>query len=407
MPPLKVLAVSLLLTITMACTSDDGDQPPSTAAPSATATPSVATETATPLATAQPSATPDATHLTGDAFIDRVIEATKGHDITALRSMVRLQETQCVSAAEGLGGPPLCKPDEPDGSTVAVFPVSSCEGAFTRYPGATLGSFVSAARGLYAVTESSGEPRSVPYWPVGDTYVVFHADRAGNDPGERLVLEDGAIVAVWFGCGSIEDTLSWRGEPLPLMVGPFDERTPAPPGPPLSGIEGVDEVIIAVTNYDLAALHERTAPATVPCVDPASDASEVACNPAKGEVPGDAVAVLPIVYCDGELSRDRLAIYTELLDLLPRAHALQHSLTDAPDDRVWLNGTYLLTLELAAPAGQLRAAQLVLDDRGRIVVVRYNCGASVGQLLERGGVEIPLTARSASRPQRSRVNPSA
>lgn len=407
MPAVKALVALLLLAaLGTGCANDDGDSESSTATPppttggevTATATTPAETATAAPTSTARPTASPEAPHRTGDAFIDRVIEAVETRDITALRSMVRLQETECVSIVEGLGGPPPCNPDEPEGSTVAVFPVAACEGTFTRHPGATLGSFVSAARGLYAVTESSGEPRSVPYWPIGDAYVVFHVDRAGSDPGQRLVLEDGAIVAVWFGCGPIEDALFWRGEPLTLIAGPFDKRAPAPPPPPVSGIEGVDEVIVAVTNYDLTALQAHTALTAVPCVDRARDASEVTCETGKGEVPGDVIGVLPTFLCVGELTRDAIAAYTELLDLQPAIYALQESLGRGQGDRWWVNGTYHLTLELSAPTEKRQAAQLVLDDEGRIVVLRFNCGQSAEELLKRGGAAIPLTAEPPTNP---------
>src|SRR3546814_15675887 len=74
---------------------------------------------------------PDGPRRTGDADLDRIIEAIEERDIETLAPLVELPTVQCTNA-QGLGGPPTCEEGMPEGNELQVFPFSSCEGEWTR-----------------------------------------------------------------------------------------------------------------------------------------------------------------------------------------------------------------------------------------------------------------------------------
>jgi len=390
---LTLLAVCVISVSAVACQDDAAPEPTPT---NTTATTSPAT--ATPAgATATPSPTPEQPDAdeeprrSGDPTIDAVIEAVEQQDVAALLELTEMQSVACVASVEGLGGPPLCREGEEEGTVVEVFPAAYCEGVLDHFPGAVLGQFAAAARGLYTVTEGPDEERSVPYWPVGDTFIVFHTQSSVGDSAGRLALEEGRIVMAAFGCpGTPEELASWRGEPLPLIAGPFAGPQEQERDLPTTGIQGVDGVIAAVASYDLGALVEMTEQGEQACVDQIGDAAEVACNAAKGETPGDPVAVFPVAYCEGALSRDLGETYRALLSYAPELHAVVEAPATEPDRPVWRRGDYYLIYELHSEQGVPEAARLVVDGEGNIVVLWYGCDPSVEELMQHNGEPLPV-----------------
>lgn len=390
-----LVLVLLVLGIGFASVACDSDEP--VVVPTATETPEITPSPeatpATPTASPSPTSTPvaDEEGRTGDATLDAVIDAVEQQDVAALLALVEPQSVECVATQEGLGGPPLCREGEPAGTVVEVFPAAYCEGVLDHFPGTVLGQFVSVARGLYAVTEGPDEERSVPYWPVGDTFIVFHTESPSGLNAGRLVLEDGRIVMAAFGCpGTPQEMASWRGQPLPPIAGPFEEPQVRERELPATGIEGVDAVIAAVAAYDLGALTEMTEAGEQACVERIGDAAEVECDTAKGETPGDPVAVFPVAYCEGALSHDLAATYRAFLSYAPELHAVVEAPAAEPDRPVWRRGDYYLVYRLHSDVGIPEAARVVVDATGNILVLWYGCAPSVEELMQHNGEPLPV-----------------
>jgi hypothetical protein len=190
-------------------------------------TPVPVTPTATPTASASPSPTaattePTPSAPTGIMEVDAVIAAVESRDESALGALLAWQETACETPrGMGAGGPPACEQGEADGTVVRVLPVAGCEGYFVREAGPTLTAFLADAGDLHSVIEAPNYERPEPYWPVGDVYINFRAVMGGEPVGTRLVVEDGRVVLVFFGCNHRpEELLLDGGQPLPVIYQP-------------------------------------------------------------------------------------------------------------------------------------------------------------------------------------------
>ena len=81
----------------------------------------------TPTATLEPAATATLEPgLTGIAELDAALDVLFAGDVDAVRDLVSFTPTVCAANPQGLGDPPLCRPDEPDGAAVDFFPVAHC-----------------------------------------------------------------------------------------------------------------------------------------------------------------------------------------------------------------------------------------------------------------------------------------
>ena len=85
-------------------------------------------------------------------------------DIDARLDLVRLTTTACTMEM-GLGGPPNCKGEEADGTSIDVFPIAYGEGIFIR-PGSLREVFNFSVRGLFAVYHVPGDAFKAQYWPT-------------------------------------------------------------------------------------------------------------------------------------------------------------------------------------------------------------------------------------------------
>ncbi|MQC19071.1 MAG: hypothetical protein DWG83_00660 [Chloroflexi bacterium] len=208
--------IALVALLLGACVEDDPAPVPAT--PTATPT---ATATASPSPTAAPTeATPSTP--TGIVEVDAVIAAVEARDARALAALLTWQETACVTPrGMGAGGPPECEQGETNGTAARVLPVAGCEGYFVRDAGSTLTDFLADAGALHSVVEAPNYDRPEPYWPVGDVYINFRAVMGGEPVGTRLVLEEGRVVLVFFGCNHRpEDLMRDGGQPLPVIYQP-------------------------------------------------------------------------------------------------------------------------------------------------------------------------------------------
>lgn len=134
---------------------------------------------------------------TGIDAVDAIVAAALSGDARALEETVRYSSIPCEAPPRSLGGPPECEPGEAQGTKVDVLPVAQCEGHFLRgeQVGESLKTLVLSEPRLYAVYRA---PKS---WERGEYAVVFSVqgpERAAF--GQSLVIEDGRLVEVDFGC---------------------------------------------------------------------------------------------------------------------------------------------------------------------------------------------------------------
>ncbi len=158
---------------------------------------------------------------TGIAELDAVLDVLFSGDADAVRDLVSFTAVACEAEPVGLGAPPQCRPDEPDGTAVDVYPHAYCEGVYIR-PEDMDGKYLSLASPdgtLYAVYRA---PET--YWPPA-RYVVIYTDASAEIvPGDALAVSiaDGRIIGSYSGCaGTPEEFIaSYRLEdpvlpPLP------------------------------------------------------------------------------------------------------------------------------------------------------------------------------------------------
>lgn len=133
---------------------------------------------------------------TGIDEIDTVIDAIMSGDINARIDLVRLTTTACTMEM-GLGGPPKCKGNEEDGTSIDVFPISYGEGIFIR-PGSLKEVFSFSVRGLFAISHVPGDAFKAQYWPAGDYGIAFTSEDDGSPHIITVFVEDGRIVKLGF-----------------------------------------------------------------------------------------------------------------------------------------------------------------------------------------------------------------
>ncbi|MGD8753630.1 MAG: hypothetical protein PVG14_19535 [Anaerolineales bacterium] len=115
------------------------------------------------------------------------------------RSLVEYVSTACTTA-DGMGGPPKCKPGEAEGTLVEAFPVLATEGHFVR-PEDIDSALDFVIKGLYAVYRPLPKSEASDWWPTGEYALLF--DREFNDipnPVTALV-QDGKLVRLVFSIG--------------------------------------------------------------------------------------------------------------------------------------------------------------------------------------------------------------
>jgi hypothetical protein len=143
--------------------------------------------------------------------VDAVVQAVLSDDQEALRGFVRYTPVACSTTPQ-IGGE-LCRPGEPDGALVDALPAAQCEGHYIRADGIdqALASLLAGEPELYGVYQVS--PGT---WRSGDYTAVFSAEGPEQVFGLELVMDDGEIVLINFGCGQSPEQLGQRLGPTPV-----------------------------------------------------------------------------------------------------------------------------------------------------------------------------------------------
>ena len=170
----------------------------------------------------QPSPTPAATPAadTGVPEVDAVVQAVLSGDQEALRGFVRYAAVACSTKSE-IGVEP-CRPDEPDGTVVDALYLADCEGYYVRPDDIdrSLSYLLARKPKLYGVYRASRAAAS------GDHVAIFSIEgpERGQVFGVELLIDDGAIVFIDFGCGASPEQLAQYLEQQPS---PTPAATPA------------------------------------------------------------------------------------------------------------------------------------------------------------------------------------
>ncbi len=151
-------------------------------------------EQATPDQTTDVTEVPTSASLrrTGIEGVDAVVDAVLSGDPEALRSFVRFTSIACTTNPLGLGGPPLCRPGEADGTLVDTFPIGTVEGYYLPADEIDdfLRSLTSYEISLYAVYLAPADS-----WLPGDYVALCSRDIRGTGViGEELLISDGRLV---------------------------------------------------------------------------------------------------------------------------------------------------------------------------------------------------------------------
>jgi hypothetical protein len=341
-----------------------------------------------PAATAAPTVVGEA-RLTGSPFLDAIVEAVNARDVPALAALVEYTEIGCTHV-EGLGGPPKCGPQQDEGDLVRAFPGAACHGYWTDTAAQSLATLAHQTQGLYAIASVSGDASLRGEWPEADTLVIFHADWYGEPAGLRLHVADGRIVASWSGCGAVTHgsllTAGIEGD-VSTIAGPWDRPQAISVEVPVTGISAVDGVIADVATYDVVALIEGAQRAmqdlpAVGCVERLNFPGDVECDTAKGEQPGDLVAVFPVAYCEGALERDPIQTLRVFLDQAPVLHSVLEAPAEPSQSELYRHGAYWLVYELTGEAHRAtEAARLHVTTEGYPTLVWYGCLAPLRDLV--------------------------
>ncbi len=156
----------------------------------------------------------DGPRPTGVPEVNAVVQAVLSGDQEALRGFVRYAPVACTTGPLEIGGPPECRPGEPDGTVVDALRVASCEGHYARRDGIeqALGYLVAGKPKLYRVYQSSPST-----WLPGDYTAVFSVEgpESGQVFGKALIIDGGEITSIDFGCGESPEHLARDLEPSP------------------------------------------------------------------------------------------------------------------------------------------------------------------------------------------------
>ena len=131
----------------------------------------------------------------GIAIVDSIIEAALSNDADTLRELIRFTTTGCTHV-EGLGGPPKCEENQPEGTPVEVFPILGPEGVFVSPQ--NIDSILPAGRqSLYAVYRVAEDAFEADFWPAGKYGVVFASE--DSSAAVNVLADESGIVRMVFG----------------------------------------------------------------------------------------------------------------------------------------------------------------------------------------------------------------
>jgi len=150
--------------------------------------------------------------------VDRVVEAVRANNHQALVDMVGYQQLACSNASVATGEVPRCRFGEAEGTVVEVVRYGGCEGAYLRrddVPNA-IQHLLDPRPQVYAAFKAPED------WAQGDYAVVLTSSEQGRPVATELVLENGKIVVLDFGCGETPQQRTEGIDRARFVLGPFE-----------------------------------------------------------------------------------------------------------------------------------------------------------------------------------------
>jgi hypothetical protein len=210
------LIVAMVAAAAVGCDGDDdgGDNGQPTAP--------VTTETAaTATGTPGPTATPDPVPL----GLRSLVNAARTGNVAAIEAAVRYQPVPCTTNQQGVGGPPLCREGEAEGTPVNVVFATTCEGYYARPGELALDQIEFGAAGggdalygVYAIDPASQLAR-IEAWD-GATHAIVLNRTQGDATLPYVFITDGtAVIGTATGCGETpEEWVDFQGLGEPLLA---------------------------------------------------------------------------------------------------------------------------------------------------------------------------------------------
>ena len=136
---------------------------------------------------------------TGIPQVDQAITAIMENDLKSRRNLVRYSTVRCTHELLGMGGPPVCEPDQEEGTLLEKFPIMGHEGQLID-PAAIDGVLTFRARELYGAYRHAEEEILDPSAP-SDTFGLVFTTNSTFDELSHIVVhldEAGQIVSLDF-----------------------------------------------------------------------------------------------------------------------------------------------------------------------------------------------------------------
>lgn len=375
--PLLVITLGLtLVAFTAVGCGDDGDAGNPTATPGA-------------LTPAPASPTPEPTRDVQAMRLRAIVALMEANDVEGLRAFLAFTPTACATNVQGAGGPPDCRPGEPDGTLVPVLAIADCEGHFVREDELALDPL---ATGTISFVGAYRAPEG--FFPDGEIVLLFTRLMSGvGEIGTQLILTGDAVTGIRYGCGTtaeemielhgLTDEIDIGGEaPAPRPT----EDTGAPPnvtpGPGDDGISAQQAVIDAARGGDVETLRSFVRATGVACVTIVEGiGGPPQCRDSEPE--GTVVQVVQVADCEGHLDRVaelQLPLYEKGV---PFVNAF------AAPERFAIAGDTVLVFQASSP-GIPQLGIAIIMDGGAITGFYNGCGQTVSQLIEALGLGEPI-----------------
>lgn len=334
--------------------------------------------------TTEPTKDPPATRLRD------LVALMEANDVDALRAFLSFTPTACATNVQGAGGPPDCRPGEPEGTLVPVLAIADCEGHFVREDELALDPL---ATGTISFVGAYRAPEG--FFPEGEIVLLFTRLMSGiGEIGTQLILTDDGVTGIRYGCGTTaEEMIGLHGLTDEIDIGeepPVPQPTENTAAPPVAtpgdgnngGISAQQAVIDAARAGDVETLRSFVRATGVACVTVVEGiGGPPQCR--DGQPEGTVVQVVQVADCEGHLDR------VEELQLPLYENGVPFVNAFAAPEQFAIAGDTVLVFQGASPGIPEQGIAIIMD-RGAITGFYNGCGQTVSQLIEALGLGDPI-----------------
>ena len=134
-----------------------------------------------------------------------MLDAFATGDRAALFALLDFTEVGCITEPSGIGSPPFCEDDQPQGTLLKLLPTAGCEGGYTPPDqlDMLLDYLLTIDWLLYAVVDRGDPALGFGGSYRGDLWAVLVTATPHPDfDAIRLSITDRGIASIWTGCGA-------------------------------------------------------------------------------------------------------------------------------------------------------------------------------------------------------------